>query len=395
MLQPMLTPLGNLLEFLPAVDLGAAPTLRMLMLKVKFWVLSGTFGCSAKGFQAMSEGGLAKVLADAIEGDGSSVELWLRTMVHEVWMGYLKVPALVLAEVHDQLETLAKDAEKGCEVFLNCDQSSAVDTGVVAPVLADLQALAVMALAWKPDCVLADDVSQALDRLKEKRMGCIASLLPKCDLGREMLASSALIIQKSCQTATADAHFARAQTLLSDDRFPHIKEVADLLVLVNRHMVADLSVFEVLGEALDLIDQAIEQWSRMDMSQNAEAVVMCIAEMMGHLLIVEECFALDIELLLRESGLNEVVLDVASKTNDWDAEAAAGAFQAAVDFSRVYRLLGSTCRCSSRSECFSGCASSLVTFSVSKRWIPRSRMRLSLCCEASSLEHSSWGCIAS
>ena len=126
---------------------------------------------------------------------------------------------------------------------------------------------------------------------------------------------------------------------------------------MNRHMVADLSAFEVLGEALDLIDQAIEQWSRMDMSKHAGDVASCISLVTGHLHTVEECFALDIELLLHESGLNEVVLDVASKTNDWDAEAAAGAFQAAVSFSRVYRFKGSTFRRSSRRrrhECVRG-----------------------------------------
>ena len=310
--------------------MGAAPTLRMTMLKVKFWTGSEEFGCSAQGFNALIDTGLVQVLGDAMVGDGASLELWLRTMVLEVWMGYLKVPT-PSPELHKKLEILGKDADGGCEVLrLNCDQS-VVGTRVIAPVLADLEALAAMTLAWKTDSVLAGDVKSAIDRFKEKRLECIAELLPKCDLGREMLSSSAFVIQKSSQTAVADACFARAQSLLSQERWPHIRTDGDLHILVNRQMVADLSVFEVLGEALDLIDQAIEQWSRLDMSTNAETIVGCIAQATEHLHTVEECLALDMELLLAESGIAEVVLDVASKSPEWDAEAAASVFQAACE----------------------------------------------------------------
>ena len=219
--------------------------------------------------------------------------------------------------------------------MLRLKAQSEVNTRVVAPVLDDLEMLSVLALAWKPECVLAADVSSALARLATKRLQSISDTLPKCDLGGEMLASSALVIQRSSQTAAADTSFARAESLLSSHRTPYIRTDGDVHVLVNRHMAADGSAFEVLGEALDLIDQAIEQWSRLDMSKNASAVKACIEKLMGHLLIVENSLALDLELLLGEACMPDLVLDAASNaTRDWDAEQAASVFESALDVFR-------------------------------------------------------------
>ena len=206
MLAPMGKPLSALLEFLAAVNLGVAPQLRMMHLKVKFWVTATqSFGCSAQGFKAIVDAGLVEVLTEAMEGDGSTLELWLRTMVHDVWVGYLKA-ATTPDELHGKLETLSEDANDGCGV-LRLKGQSEVNTRVVAPVLADLQMLSVLTLAWKPERVLAADVSSALARLATKRLQSISDTLLKCDLGGEMLASSALVIQRSSQTAAADASF--------------------------------------------------------------------------------------------------------------------------------------------------------------------------------------------
>ena len=220
--------------------------------------------------------GLLAVIDDSFVGDGSSLELWLRTMVHEVWELYLSAPAPPV-ELYIKLRTLADDAANGCGVLLPNSAKSLACTRVLTPVCEDLQAFAAMTFAWKPEEVLAADIASALAHLKEKHMGCIAQLLTKCDIGREMLSSSALVLQQSGKGDAADAHFALAKKLLSGDRLPRIKQDGALQVLVNRHMAADLSVFEVLNESLDLVAQAIEQWKRFAQSKMADEIIGCIA----------------------------------------------------------------------------------------------------------------------
>ena len=122
------------------------------------------------------------------------------------------------------------------------------------------------------------------------------------------------------QETGADAKFQQAQKLLEDKRLPHIQEDGAQQVVVNRDMVADLRVFEVLGEALDLMGQAIDLWSRPAMSKWSEALVECVGRIEKHLITVEGCFALDMEVLLASRGVADLIFDGPSTIVDCDAE---------------------------------------------------------------------------
>ena len=58
----------------------------------------------------------------------------------------------------------------------------------------------------------------------------------------------------------------------------------------------------------------------------ADEVVGCIVQVFDHLQTVEECMALDMELLLSKSGIAEVILAAPVPVAYWDAEAAAPLF---------------------------------------------------------------------
>ena len=54
-------PLSNLLAFLKQEKIGAAPTLRQLWLRIKFHLASLEFDAVSTDFQAVLEGGLARL----------------------------------------------------------------------------------------------------------------------------------------------------------------------------------------------------------------------------------------------------------------------------------------------------------------------------------------------
>ena len=282
-------------------------------------------GRSAPSLQTLFDDGFECLIQDLTSGDGASLELWFRSMVHERWLLYLDTPAE--PEVfQQQMVRLAGDLN-GCAEVLRpaCSEGSELTAKVLQPVCEDAAALATLAMASKPDDVLAAAVQSALARLQEQRMAAFAHKLPKCDIGREMLTKSALVLAVDGSEKGADAKFAQAQKLLAGDLLPGIVDSQGTQIVARREMVEDRRAFEVLDESLDLIQESIDLWSRSTQSLRSPAVAKALTNIAEHLLIVEGCYVLDVEVLLDSSGVAGAILDVPSRA-DVQAEEVAAQF---------------------------------------------------------------------
>ena len=308
-------------------EMGVSLTLKQFWLKVKFWVSSQDWGCSAPALQVLLDEGLVSLTAQIAAGDGSSLELWFRTMVHDAWQRYLRREEQPEA-LHDLMARFAADAERFAGVLrsiCDCDSKESAAARVLRSVCEDGEALATLAWAWKPDQVLAGAVQSALAHVKTKRMEKFDHLLPKSAIGREMLLKGAAVMATAGQETAADAKFQQAQKLLQSDTFPRIEKVMDSHVVSNRDAVADLRVYDLLGESLSLIAEAIHLWSRATRSRRCEEVVEALDLVYKHLALVDGCSALDMELVLADSGVVELILDDAPNAA-WDAAAVAPHF---------------------------------------------------------------------
>ena len=83
-----------------------------------------------------------------------------------------------------------------------------------------------------------------------------------------MLTKSASILQTSGQVTAVDAKFKKVKQLLTDDSPPSVQLVEGIRSLVNRDDERVFRLLEVVSEAIDLLEQAIEVWSRPSRSHN-------------------------------------------------------------------------------------------------------------------------------
>ena len=70
----------NLLAFLKKRDLGAAPSLRQLSLKTKFYLFSRDFACSTVALQGIVDEGFTTLMEELVASGAAPVELWFHTM---------------------------------------------------------------------------------------------------------------------------------------------------------------------------------------------------------------------------------------------------------------------------------------------------------------------------
>ena len=251
---------------MPTVEMGVSLTLQQFWLKVKFWVNSQEWGCSASALRVLVQEGLVSNTIGMATGDGSSLELWFRTMVHEAWLRYLARQEEPEA-LHESMDCFASDALQFAGVLRSDCDSSETAAKALRPVCEDAEALATLARAWKPDQVLAAAVQLALARLKTNRMVAFQKALPKSAIGREMLTQGARVLATQGQETAANAKFQQARELLEGGSLPRIEVVCDMQVVSNRSMVADQRVYELLGDSLNIMAEAIDLWSRATRSQ--------------------------------------------------------------------------------------------------------------------------------
>ena len=140
---------------MPTIELGVSPTLRQFWLKVKFWVHSQEWGCSAPALQTLVQQGLVSLTIEMSTGDGALLELWFRTMVHEAWLRYLPRQEGDEEALHALMTVFASDAEQCAGVLRSECDSSETAARVLRPVCEDAEAMATLVKACKPDQVLA------------------------------------------------------------------------------------------------------------------------------------------------------------------------------------------------------------------------------------------------
>ena len=131
------------------MGLVAAPSLRQFALKIKFFMSSSEFGCSAQALEAIVAEGLP-TLSTASTGDGASLELWFRTIVHEAWRIYLKSPTAA-DDIAARVLHLNQDAEAFGEVLRPICDNDETASRVLRPVCEDIGALAVLTRVLRPD----------------------------------------------------------------------------------------------------------------------------------------------------------------------------------------------------------------------------------------------------
>ena len=133
-----------------------------------------------EGLQRNAEGGFCDPCDELDEEDASSLELWFRTMVHEAWVSYLTEPT-ASPYLDNQVLRLSEDAvDLHTALFEMSDDKLGK---VLRPVCEDIDVLATLMQLWQPEDTLASKVETAMERLKDKRMGCFAQRLPRCQIG--------------------------------------------------------------------------------------------------------------------------------------------------------------------------------------------------------------------
>ena len=325
--------MGNLLSLLHKQGMGASPSLRQVWLKTKFHMVTQEFACTSKAFSVMVDEGLV-ALASTDEGDASSLELWFRTMVHEAWIKYLAGPADE-SDILDQVLRLGRDAKELHKLLSEIPDEAL--RMVLRPVCEDMWCFATLFGLWQPDDIDAAEVEKAVEHLKAKRMANIQGCFASSDVGREILSKSAVVLQSSGQAIAADAKFQNALKLLSDSRLPAVRELEGAPTFVNREMVSDsMMVIDVLGESLDLLEQSIELWSRPSRSQHATDVQGCIASLLHHVCLTEECLIFDLTMLLSKSGVDKLIMEGPRDRNSWNADEASRCFAELAGYLQVH-----------------------------------------------------------
>ena len=316
-------PLGQLTMFMKSQGLGASPSLTKLWLKTKFYMVAKDVACCSKGFDAMLQAGLVDHVRELTPGDASSLELWFRTMIHEAWMDYLSAPTDP-SDMTDQVLRLGVDADTLLQEL--SDRSHDWLGKVLRPVQEDVEVLATFMKLWQPEETLASKVEHALEHLETRRMGCFALKMTRCDIGCEAMSKAALIMQSTGQDHAGDAKFKGVQRLLADDRLPAVKVIDGAPALVHRQMVSDMRVVEVLSEALELLQQAMELWSRPRRNRMANDVKRCFASMVELARLTEECLQVHLLKELGKAGLDKLILESPEQPDQWDQEGASPLF---------------------------------------------------------------------
>ena len=163
------------------------------------------------------------------------------------------------------------------------------------------------------------------------RMTNIKHELEKEDLGTEVLGKVAIIMQSKGMASAAAEMLKQAAQLLNSDNLPAIQvsvEGSGLRMLVNRQLVDGMDVVDVLGEALDLVEQSLDLWSRQERGQHSQAVCACITSMLSHATLAEECLTLEVLRLMAVHGADSFILEGPSEIAFWDAETATESFAA-------------------------------------------------------------------
>ena len=313
------TPLGNLITFLRRLGLGVAPNLRQLWFKTKFHLVSKDIAASAQAFQVLLNDGFVEHVEEVGEEGVAALELWTTTMIHEPWLDYLNTPT-DSSDIDGQVLRLTEDAEKlhalmsGC-----CAHSSDVVQRVLRPVCEDISSITTLIQAWSADDLHAGTVETAVQRMKGKRMAAFGKLLPKSDIGKELLSKTAFMLQASGQDMAAQGKLDSARQLLADRRLPVVELTEGRPTIANRDMVNTMVVVEVMVEALDLLEQAIELWSRPTLCRKSEEIQGCFASLLGLVRLVDECIALELLSIIAKSGVDRLIHDGPEDPHMWDS----------------------------------------------------------------------------
>ena len=122
--------------------------LLLLLLLLLLFMRSREFGCSAQALEAIVAEGLP-TLSTASTGDGASLELWFRTMVHEAWRTYLS--SRTSNDIAARVLHLNQDAEAFGEVLRPICDNDETASRVLRPVCEDIGALAALTRVLRPD----------------------------------------------------------------------------------------------------------------------------------------------------------------------------------------------------------------------------------------------------
>ena len=325
-------PLQKLIPFLEEHCEGVSPSLRRTWARTQFHTHSKDLGTSSCGFKKMLEAGLRALVLEV--GEDSSLELWLRTMLFEAWTSYLQVP-VADDEMGDRVMRLIADATELHKLLLEHDMDA--EAGVFRPVARDIWCVVTLLGVWKPGGVNAADVEEASDMLKQTRFQGIQKALAEHPLGKQVLSKTSLVLQTSGQAVAAAAKLKRSLELVKDSQLPGVHDNDGSPVFIRRELVSDMTLVGILDESLDLLEAAIEMYSRKELNGCSACAHEWASNLLAHLQNAEECLILELMVLLQETGVDKLILECTDDLAAWKSDDATRCF---ADLQNRFRMGG-------------------------------------------------------
>lgn len=279
--------ISQFVDFLVEVGVKVSVSLRLLNLKVLFFVAMGEDNNIAAAWSLVSNGGVYELFGSASSRGGAIVAPapWMRSLLHPALVQYIQT----WSEDDMDLEKWIADI-KSIEDSIEAN-SQALES--MAIVLKDLKALlGLLRGAVIPPQTTARNLTIVFDWLDTKDLDMVKTALKESTAGAIVVSTACDLKSKGAQDDVADRRFHTARDFLKDTR----AYVAELKTSENNEGVLELAGWEVLqslpiasvcGESFSNVLECSVLWSSMRLEEQSEDIGNWAEELVRQVVIAD------------------------------------------------------------------------------------------------------------